>query len=430
MRDAFIVAFGSREVIGRWVDLGSTPGLMSPARYRASVSVVSGSALGLGARVRDIRRGDVAVPALFAVAGTVEMVVEGYSRLGVGLATYWLAALALCARRSFPLAMPLVVAAIYALTPVLGFDVSEPSSWILLPALAFFAAGSHVPRSRAVWGLVSVACALVVVFATLDWLTNFDPDVIFGVVWGIGPWMVGVAVRETLERNRELAIEAERARIEGERATAAAAATERERIARELHDVLAHSLSVMVVQAALAEDLVRRDEARAAGAMREVQQIGRDALGETGRLLRLIRDDEDELGMRPQHTLADLPALAEEYSRAGLEVELVLDPAASELPVGVGVSAYRIVQEALTNVLKHAPGSRVSVRLERRANELAVEVENGLGTVEPGEPVESGHGLVGVRERVALFGGTVSAGPVAGGGFRLTATLPSPYEAR
>jgi signal transduction histidine kinase len=389
---------------------------------------VTRSDFGLLARLRGIRRGDVVVPALFAVVGTVEMIVEGYGTLGIGLATYWLAALALCARRAFALAMPLVVAGIYALTPVLGFDVSEPSSWILLPALAFFAAGSHVPRSRAVWGLASVAGALVVIFATLDWLTTFDPDVIFGVVWGIGPWMVGVAVRETLERNRKLAIEVERARAETERAAADAAAAERERIARELHDVLAHSLSVMVVQAAVAEDLVGQDEARAADAMREVQQIGRDALGETGRLLRLIRDDQDELGMRPQHTLTDLPALVEEFSRAGLDVELALDPAVNALPLGVGVSAYRIVQEALTNALKHAPGSSVSVRVEKRANELAVEVENGSGTVESAVPVESGHGLVGLRERVALFGGTLSAGPVDGGGFRLAATLPMPSE--
>jgi signal transduction histidine kinase len=358
------------------------------------------------------------------------MVVQGYRPLAVALGTYWLAALVLCARRLVPLAMPLFVAAIYALTPVLGFDVSEPSSWILLPALAFFAAGSLVPRSRAPLGLASVIGALVIVFATLDWLTTFDPDIVFGVVWVIGPWMIGVAVRETLERNRELAIEAERARGEAERAAASAAAAERERIARELHDVLAHSLSVMVVQAALAEDLIRRNAESAVGAIREVQQIGRDALGETGRLLRLIRDEADELGTQPQHALADLSALADDYTRAGLDVELVIDPAARTLPIGVGLSAYRIVQEALTNALKHAPGSRVSVRIERRADELTVEVENGSGAAEPTVRIESGHGLVGVRERVALFGGTLRAGPTDGGGFRLAATLQTPPETR
>jgi signal transduction histidine kinase len=375
-----------------------------------------------------VRRGDLVVPGLFAALGTAEMVVQGYSPLPVALGTYWLAALALCARRVFPLAVPLVVAGIYALTPVLGYDVSEPSSWILLPALAFYAAGSHVPRRRAPLGLASVLAALVVVFFTLDWLTSFDPDVVFGVVWGVGPWMVGVAVRETLERNRVLAVEAERARAEAEQAAASAALAERERIARELHDVLAHSLSVMVVQASLAEELAASDPPRSAEAAREVQQIGRDALAETGRLLRLIRDVDDELGMRPQHTLEDLSSLADDYVRAGLDVELEVDPAASGLPLGIRLSAYRIVQEALTNALKHAPGCRVLVRVETRPDGLTVEVVNGSGTGRRTVEVASGHGLVGLRERVSLFGGTLRAEPTAGGGFRLAAVLPTSPE--
>ena len=377
-------------------------------------------------RPMSIRRSDLVLPVLFGLAGTLEFLAQGYSPLAVGLGTYWAAALVLCARRVAPLAMPLVVAGIYALTPVFGFDVSEPAAWILLPGLAFYSAGSLVPRSRAPLGLASVLVALVVVFATLDWLTTFDPDIIFGVVWVTGPWLIGVAVRETLERNRELAVEAERARGEAERAAVA----ERERIARELHDVLAHSLGVMVVQASLAEDLVARDPAGAVGAIREVQQIGRDALGETARLLRLVRDDEGELDVRPQHALADLAALADDYVRAGLDVDLVVDPAARTLPIGVGLSAYRIVQEALTNALKHAPGSRVSVRVEKRGDELAVEVENSAARGDPPLRVPSGHGLLGVRERVALFGGTVRAGPLEDGGFRLAATLPTTPEAR
>jgi signal transduction histidine kinase len=391
---------------------------------------VGPGALARTASWHEIRRSDLLLPALFGVAGTVEMAVRDYRALWVGVATYWLAIVALSARRLFPLAMPLLVAGIYALTPVLGFDVSEPASWIVPPAFASLAAGLHVPRSRALLGLGSVVGAVVIIFATLDRLTEFDPDIVFGLLFTLGPWVLGVALREALDRSRELAIEAERARAEAERAAASAAARERERIARELHDVLAHSLSVMVVQASVAEDLVARDAEAAVGAIRDVQQIGRDALGETGRLLRLIRDDEHELGMRPQKTVADLPALADDYARAGLKVDLIVDPAARTLPLAVGLSAYRIVQEALTNALKHAPGSRVSVRVEKREDELAVEVENGSGAGEPVVRVESGHGLVGVRERVALFGGTLHAGPTGGGGFRLAATLPTPPETR
>jgi signal transduction histidine kinase len=179
----------------------------------------------------------------------------------------------------------------------------------------------------------------------------------------------------------------------------------------------------MVVQASLAEDLVAHDSDAAAVAMREVQRSGRDALAETGRLVRLIRDD-DELGMQPQHGIAEIEALVEDYARAGLEVDVVVDPALTALPMGVGLSTYRIVQEALTNALKHAPGSRVSVRVGGRAGEVSIAVENDAARDEAGERLAHGYGLVGVRERVALFGGTMHAAPTDAGGFSLVATLP------
>ncbi len=157
-----------------------------------------------------IQRTDLLLPALFGVAGTVELAVKGYAPVGVGLATYWLAMLVLCARRAIPLAAPLLVGGIYALTPLLGFDVSEPASWIPPLALACFAAGVHIPRSRVLLGLASVAGMLLIVFLTLDWLTEFDPDILFGLLLTLGPWVLGVALREAFERNRELALEAER----------------------------------------------------------------------------------------------------------------------------------------------------------------------------------------------------------------------------
>lgn len=300
----------------------------------------------------------------------------------------------------------------------------------MLLVLACLAAGLHVPRRRAALGFGSVAAACAVVVVALAAFTDFTPDIIFGLFLTIGSWVLGVGSREALERNGELAAEAERMRLEHDLAVDRAAAAERERIARELHDVLAHSLSVMVVQASLAEDLIARDAGAAGAAMREVQQSGRDALGETGRLLRLIRDEGDELGMQPQHVVADIPALAEEYARAGLEVDLHLDQDARSLQAGIGLSAYRIVQEALTNALKHAPGSRVSVRLSRRAAELAIEVRNGPAEVEAPAAATGGQGLLGIRERVSLFGGTLNAAPTGDGGFLLAATLPMSPEPR
>jgi signal transduction histidine kinase len=363
---------------------------------------------------------------VFGVVGTVEMVVQAYRPLPVSIGTYWLACLTLCARRSFPLATPLVTAVMFVLAASLGFDVSRPASWILPPALACFSAGLNVPRSRAVASFGSVACTLAIVYLTLATLTHFNPDIIFGLLFTIGPWAVGLALREALDRNRELAADAERARLERTFAVEQAAAAERRRISRELHDVLAHSLSVMVVQASLAEDLVGADPASASTAMREVQQSGRNALAETSRLLRLIRDDENELGLQPQRAISDLPELANEYARAGLDVDLQIDSAPAGLPVGIELSAYRIVQEALTNALKHAPGSCVDVRLSRVGNELAINVHNGPSTGAPVANGDGGHGLVGMRERVSLFGGTLRTSRADDGGFVLAVTLPTP----
>jgi signal transduction histidine kinase len=373
---------------------------------------------------KGVRLTDVALPIVFGLVATAEMIAQGYEPLLVSIGTYWVAVAVLCTRRVYPLQIPLLIAAIYTVTPLLGFDVSEPSSWLLPQPLACFAVGLYRPRERALSGFAVVLTALVVTFGVLDILTDFDPDIIFGAFLGLGPWVLGITLRGMLERNQRLAIDLERTRIESEQAAAAAALAERERIARELHDVLAHSLSVMVVQAQLAEDLIGEDVQSASAAVREVQQAGRNALGETGRLLRLIRDDQNEMGMQPLHTVTDLPALVDRYSRSGLDAELVLDPAVDGVPVGVGLSAYRIVQEALTNALKHAPGANVIVQLRRHTEELSIEVRNGPGKAKADLNMSGGHGLIGIRERVALFGGTFDAASTAEGGFVLTATLP------
>jgi signal transduction histidine kinase len=377
---------------------------------------------------RDARPLDLLLPLAFGVIGTIEMLTQGFHPLPVSIGTYWLGALVLCGRRVFPLATPLVVALVYVVTPLLGFDVSESATWLLIPALAFFAVGLHLPRARAAAGFASVAGAAALLFLTLEGLTSFNPDMFFGLVWAFGPWTVGVSLSRALENNRELAARIERTRIEGEMATVAAAEAERRRIARELHDVLAHSLSVMVVQAMLAEDLLERSPAASRDAMHEVQQAGRNALGETSRLLRLIRDDSDELGMQPQHDINDLPELLNEFARAGMKVDLDIDPEVRGLAGGAGLSAYSIVREGLTNALKHAPGGEVTVRVARRTGDIAIEVRNTPGEGPSVTGISGGHGLVGVRERVALFGGSLDAGELDDGGFLLSATLPIATE--
>jgi CheY-like chemotaxis protein len=208
-----------------------------------------------------------------------------------------------------------------------------------------------------------------------------------------------VALGATLERTRALAAEAERATVERELETERAAALERQRIARELHDLLANSLSVMIVQPSPAAELVDTDPDAAAAAVGEVARAGRTALGEIGVLLRLVQGEEGSFGVQPQHGVADLPALADEYERAGLGIDLEVDGVASRLPVGVELSTYRIKQEALTNALKHAPGSPVRIRLARAGTEIAIEVRNGPAAATAFAVVPRGHGLVGLRER-------------------------------
>jgi len=368
------------------------------------------------------------LPALFGVIGTAEIVVGAYGPLWASLGAYWLAVGALCARRMFPLAMPVAVTALFVGVRLVGSETDDAAAWLLPGALAYFSAGRHAPRSRAAWAMASVLASLALAGLDAAVRRELTSDVVLVVALAVGPWAVGIALRETLERTRALAAEAERARLEQELEAERAAAAERKRIARELHDVLANSLSVMIVQASLAADLVRGDPVGAAVAVSEVERSGRTGLGEIGRLLRLIRNARNEPGTRPQHGVADISALAEDYARAGLGIDVDLDGVA-RLPIGVDLSTYRIVQEGLTNALKHAPGSAIEVRLEQRESELAIEVRNGPAAPGTAAAVPSGHGLVGLRERVALFGGNLDARPTADGGFVLAATIPVAPEA-
>jgi signal transduction histidine kinase len=257
---------------------------------------------------------------------------------------------------------------------------------------------------------------------TLQMLTGdaLSWDALFLIVFAIGPWGVGVALRRAYQQGRVLAAEAERARADRRHEAERAAAEERRRIARELHDVLSNGLSVMVVQAALAAELA--GTGGPAGPPAEAaERAGRAALAETARLLALLRNGGRDT--HPARGVADLRALADDYGRAGLGVELHVDGVGA-LSAGIDLSTYRIVREGLTNALKHAPGSPVQVRLARRDAELAIEVRNGRAGARPPAAISGGHGLVGLRERVTLFGGRFDAGATADGGFVVAATLP------
>ncbi|GAA4962280.1 sensor histidine kinase [Kineococcus glutinatus] len=384
---------------------------------------MDGPAAGARRRSGGTRPADAVVPLLIAAVGTAELVGGGYDHLAAALGTFWLAALVLVVRRRLPVVAPPAVGGCYALAAALGVDIGGPASWILLLVLASSSAGRYPPWERHLPGLLAVTACLAITYLALGALSDFEPDLLFGLLGTYVPWLLGRLLRRELDRAATAAAEAERERARRERDVEAAAAAERERIARELHDVLAHSLSVMVVQASLAEDVLGHDPETAARAVRAVQRCGREALAETGRLLRLVRDDAGELGLAPGPVLADLPALAEEFGRAGMPVALVRDGTVDDLPTGLQLSVYRIVQEALTNALKHAPGSRAEVRLVRCADAVRVEVRNGPAA-SPAAPVPGGHGLPGVRERVALFGGSLEHGGTPDGGYALAVSVP------
>ncbi|MFI0451763.1 sensor histidine kinase [Actinomadura sp. 6N118] len=286
-------------------------------------------------------------------------------------------------------------------------------------------------------GTAGVAAAVALV--TIDLHTDAAPwgESVFGIVVMVGMWYIGRGLRL---RDRHAA------RILDEQAAEASriVAEERTRIARELHDVVAHRVSVMTVQAGAAKAMAEHAAdgpipEQALRAMGAVEEEGRQALAELRHLLGVLRPDNGSDGPEPQPGLADIPRLADQIRGTGIAVTLSMDGLSSGLPARVDLFAYRIVQEALTNVLKHAgPGAQAEVRLSSRrvgtGNEIVIEVrDDGRGTTalpRTGDAQNGtrGHGLVGMRERALLLGGTLDAGPHPAGGFEVVAHLPTGGE--
>lgn len=234
---------------------------------------------------------------------------------------------------------------------------------------------------------------------------------------------VGFALRGQRNQSMLLAHRAERLEREREQKARLAVAEERVRIARELHDVVAHAISVIVVQAQAGQRVLEGEQASAREALGSIETTGRQALVEMRRLLGILRKEERELALAPRPSLAYLDILAERVREAGLPVELQVEGEAKPLPPGVDLSAYRIVQEALTNALKHAGPASAHVVVRYRPGEVELEItDDGRGFVDGSE---GGHGLVGMRERAALVGGSVASGTNGGRGYTVRARLPA-----
>jgi signal transduction histidine kinase len=286
-----------------------------------------------------------------------------------------------------------------------------------------YVVGSRVPTPRALVGpaVVVVAVTGVALSSPGGFVVG---DLIFPMVFGAMFWLGGRVVRSRAELTAELHEAAVRADEQRDADAQRAVAEERRRIAREMHDVVAHSVSTMVIHAGGARRIVQRDPERAAAAAELIERTGREALREMRHLLGVLHAGEDVADLAPQPTLHGLDGLVERSRAAGLPVALRVEGERRELPSGLDLAAYRVVQEALTNALKHGGGSAdVLVRFE--PGELRLEIaDEGAHAFAPPRVEGSGHGLLGMRERVRVFGGELHTGPRPGGGFEVVATLP------
>jgi signal transduction histidine kinase len=387
-------------------------------------------------RIGELRWGTVADVALvgFIVAATWLGVFTAHNPVSTHVAgPRWLAisfalviALPLFWRRSLPVVACAVIAAGIVAQALASEDTPEGLQLIVLWIVVPYSVAYYADRSEALIGLGLLLAAFAVYAAENTDITSGQAgnewSGAFFLVLALGSWLAGIVLRA----RREAAALTARAN-ELQRDAQVATAEERSRIARELHDIVAHNLSVVVLQAAGAR--AQADgESPNQSTLEKIERSGREALAEMRRLVGVLREDDAAgLELEPNPGIAQLPGLIARVRAAGLDVELQLDNRTADLPPALDLSAYRIIQEALTNTLKHAGTPAhvwVSVRCEPA--DLVIEIidDGGRRSLEVASPQGGGHGLVGMSERVALFGGQLHAGPRAPSGFAVHARLP------
>jgi len=328
-------------------------------------------------------------------------------------------------RREHTLAAVCIVIASVVAESALLTDATRYFVPFLGAMLFSYSAGAYLEGRIAYAGLAIMVGGILTV--TVLSPSQIAGDYIFPTCFGAIAWLAGRGVRTRTRLTEELHEAAVREQEAHELQALRAASDERRRIAREMHDVVAHSVSVMVVQAGGARRILDRDPARAVAAAAQIERTGREALAEMRRLLGVIhREDDDEHDARaPQPTMAGVGALVARAKEAGLPVELHVDGEKRTLPAGLDLAAFRVVQEGLTNALKYADHARTDVHVRWGERELELEIlDRGPGPARERMGGEDGHGLVGMRERVKLYGGELEAGRRRGGGFRIRAKLP------
>jgi signal transduction histidine kinase len=336
--------------------------------------------------------------------------------------------LAVAGRRLWPMAGILVVVAAWTVGVAIGSRSGLQGAPAVVPiTLLFYGLGAFAAERRSVWvlGLAVVITSVDALIAGGHQASSLPATEILGL---LVPYTVGRVVRARAARERAYRERAERLDAGRDLSASTAAYEERTRIARELHDVIAHSVSVMVIQAGGARLVLSADPARAEASLRSVERAGRDALAEMRRLLGVLDAGRDSRALAPQPGLADIQDLLSRARASGLATELRVDGEPAPVSPALDLCAYRIVQEALTNAIKHAAPARADVHVSwgRQAVELEISDDGrGPGAV-TGAP--SGHGLAGMRERVALHGGSIESRPGDSGGFMVRARLPLARE--
>ena len=378
-----------------------------------------GAGPGYGRDVPRLRPTDWIPAALIGTAGLYEIAFAPIVEPGVpgpvvpAAMTVLLLAVAVLLRRHHPLLALAGVLVAAGLQLALNADPQEyqPSTEAFISLLlTAYSVALHAEQVRAIQALVVVLALDMLVAAMRPSRAAIEDSLGMFVLLAL-VWTAASAVRARQERIAQL-------ETERDREAAAAVTAERARIARELHDIVAHAVSVMVVQIGASRHTMRTDANVAERSMQLAEAAGREALDEMRRLVGLMREDQPVT--EPTPGISALPELAQRFKASGVPVRLEVAPELGELPAGLDLAAYRVVQEGLTNALKHAGPVATDVALRRQGARLLIDVRNGAGR---GAGGGSGHGLAGLRERVALYGGTLRAGP-EGDGFALRVELP------
>jgi signal transduction histidine kinase len=375
---------------------------------------------------RDVARKywfDLLIAAL-AVASMIELIIgreSARTTLWFGLPALAILVLPIFARRRFPFGALVAYWVLAAAISLIDWQLIPSVEGLFVVGLAVaFLLGNLRNAWQAAVGLLVIVSSLVVLVYQIP--AHTTSELVFLPIDFAVAWVAGFALRERTEQAEAAETRATIAERERDAAARIAVAEERARIARELHDIVAHAVSVMVLQVGAVRHKLPDSMGEDRDALNGVERAGRTALAEMRRLLAAMRDDGDEAELLPQPGLDGLDSLREEIGRAGLPVELHVDGEPFPLPRGIDLSAYRIVQEGLTNALKHARATKADVTVRYLPGEVELEVrDDGVGS---STSDGLGHGLVGIRERVKIFGGEMATGTANGGGFVLNTRLP------